>query len=254
MIVIVGMAFEARIAAAPGLQVIQTGYRHELAKTIIRSIRPNCRGLISFGVAGGLAPGLKPGDCVVASAVMSDHGWVQTDQHWSQRVLQRLPKALQGTLLGVRDPLLDPAAKRDTHLKTGAIVVDMESHIVANVAAAHRVPLIAIRVVTDPAERVVPRSAIAAMQPNGSIDAMAVVRSLLKMPREVTGLMRTILDVRAARASLRQGRELLGPAFALPAGTNFTGQRQATASAAVFASYMPTGGILADQRVMQKAE
>jgi hopanoid-associated phosphorylase len=248
------MAFEARIAAAPGLQVIRTGYRHELADTISRSIKPDCRGLISFGVAGGLAPGLKTGDCVVGSAVMSDHGWVQTDPHWSQRVLQRLPNAVHGSILGVRDPLLDPQTKRETHARTGAMTVDMESHIVANVAAAHRMPLIAIRVVTDPAERVVPPTAIAAMQPNGTLDAMAVVRSLMKMPREITGLMRTILDVRTARAMLRQHRELLGPAFALPAGSKFAGHRQPTAAAAAIASYLPGAGMLGPQQVMQKAE
>jgi hopanoid-associated phosphorylase len=248
------MAFEARIAAAPGVQVIRTGYRHELARTISRAIRPDCRGLISFGVAGGLHPSLKPGDCVVGSAVMSDENQVETDPQWSQRVLAALPHASHGIVLGVRDPLLQPSAKRETHLKTGALAVDMESHIVANVAAAHRIPLIAVRVITDPADRVVPKSAIAAMHPDGSLDIAAMMRSLARMPRELAGLLQTILDLRKARAGLRLGRELLGPAFALPANPRLLGTRQVHTTGTVFAPYLPTGAILADQRVMQKAE
>jgi len=48
------------------------------------------------------------------------------------------------------------AAKRALYLKTGALAVDMESHIVAGVAAAHGLPVAAIRVITDPALRAVP--------------------------------------------------------------------------------------------------
>ena len=47
------------------------------------------------------------------------------------------------------------------HQQTGAIAVDMESHVVADAAARHGVPVAAIRVVIDPAERTIPRSALA---------------------------------------------------------------------------------------------
>ena len=42
------------------------------------------------------------------------------------------------------------------HQKTGAVAVDMESHIVAGVAGKHAIPMAAIRVVTDPAVRACP--------------------------------------------------------------------------------------------------
>jgi hypothetical protein len=95
----------------------------------------------------------------------------------------------------------------------------MESHIVAAVGRDHDVPVAAIRVITDPAKRSLPVSAVAAMRPNGTTNIAAMLRSVLKRPRELPALFQTALDARAARATLVRGRNLLGPAFTLPLTT-----------------------------------
>src|SRR5262249_36391766 len=93
MIVVVGLEFEARIAAGPGTQVICSGDGRHLAAALSRAITHDCRGLVSFGVAGGLAPELQPGDCVVGSAVLSGSARLETDRHWSRELLQIIPNA-----------------------------------------------------------------------------------------------------------------------------------------------------------------
>src|SRR5215472_1835815 len=117
MIVVVGLAFEARIAAGPGIHVICSGDGRNLASSLASAVRGGCGGLVSFGVAGGLHPDLQPGDCIVASAVL-------------------------GVLAGVPAPVATPEAKRLLHQRTGAFAVDMESHIVASVAAKHAIPMV----------------------------------------------------------------------------------------------------------------
>jgi hopanoid-associated phosphorylase len=216
LIVVVGLAFEARIAAGPGIRVICSGDGRDLAGALAGACAEGGRSVISFGVAGGLAPGLRPGTCVVGSAILTEAGRVETDHGWSQRLLDTIPDAVHGTILGVPKPVAHPAAKSELHAKTGAVAVDMESHIVAEVAAAHGLPMAAIRVVTDPAARALPASALAAMRPNGSTDIVAMIRSVLRRPREVPALLRTALDARAARATLLRGRRLLGPSLGLP--------------------------------------
>ena len=121
-----------------------------------------CRGLISFGVAGGLAPGLKPGTCVIGSSVIDDGQERPTDERWSQRLRRIIPDAVYGPIVGVRAPIAFAGDKRALHPKTGALAVDMESHVLRRAAAQHGVPVAAIRVVIDPAERTLPRSALAA--------------------------------------------------------------------------------------------
>jgi hopanoid-associated phosphorylase len=215
LIVVVGLAFEARIAAGPGIRVICSGDGRDLAGALADACAQGSRSVISFGVAGGLAPGLRPGTCVVGSAILSGVS-VETDHGWSQRLLETIPGAVHGTILGVPRPIAHPDDKSALHAKTGAVAVDMESHIVAGVAATHGLPMAAIRVVTDPAARALPAAALAAMRPNGSTDIAAMICSVLKRPRDLPALLRTALDARAARATLLRGRRLLGPGLGLP--------------------------------------
>ncbi|MEJ0075367.1 MAG: phosphorylase [Alphaproteobacteria bacterium] len=215
MIAVVGMAFEARIAARLGVPVVCGGDGKHLERSLARAMAVGCKGLISFGVAGGLAPGLKPGTCIIGSSVLDDGEERPTDERWSQRLRRIIPDTAYGPLLGVREPIALADDKSALHRKTGALAVDMESHVVARAAARHGVPLAAIRVVVDPVERTIPRSALAGTRPDGTIDPLAVVRSLMRYPRDLVGLMRMSLDARAARATLVQGSALLGPGLGL---------------------------------------
>jgi adenosylhomocysteine nucleosidase len=222
VIIVVGLAFEARIAAGPGVKVICSGDGRNLATRLTaaiaeaRTLVNGCPGIISFGVAGGLAPHLRSGACVVGSAILSESNRMPTSAEWSQKLLQTIPDAVSGMLLGVTAPIAHPNEKQTLYAKTGAIAVDMESHIVAAVGAAHGLPVAAIRVITDPAKRALPASAVAAMRPNGTTNIAAMIRSVLMRPRELPALLQTALDARAARATLVRGRHLLGPALTIP--------------------------------------
>ena len=217
MIIVVGLAFEARIAAGPGINVVCGGGRSNLTATLTaaiaeaRTLFGDCPGIISFGVAGGLAPQLRPGTCVIGSAILAGSSRLLTNQIWSQKLLQSFPDAVSGMILGASAPVGDPRDKRALHVNTGAIAVDMESHVVATVGAAHGLPVAAMRVITDPAERALPASAVAAMRPNGTTNTIAMIRSVLTRPREIPALFQTALDALAARATLVRGRHLLGP-------------------------------------------
>lgn len=215
MIVVVGMKFEARIAAGLGVPVICGGDGKNLSSLLTHAMAAGCGGLISFGVAGGLAPHLKPGTCVIASEIIDDEGTRATDERWAQRLTRLIPGSVYGAIAGVRQPIAHAADKRRLHGETGALAVDMESHIVAEAAERHRVPFAAIRVVVDPVGRTIPRSALAGSRADGTIDPIAVVRSLARYPRDLVGLIRLSLDTRAARATLMRGRDLLGPGLGL---------------------------------------
>jgi hopanoid-associated phosphorylase len=215
MIVVVGMAFEARIASRLGVPVICGGDGRYLEGSLARTMAAGCGGLISFGVAGGLAPGLKPGTCIIASSILDDEERRATDTRWAQRLMRIIPDAVHGPILGVREPIAQAEEKSALYRQTGALAVDMESHVVARAAAQHGVPLAAIRVVVDPVERTIPRSALAGARSDGSIDPLAVIRSLARYPRDLLGLVRMSLDTRAARATLVRGSALLGPGLGL---------------------------------------
>ena len=72
-----------------------------------------------------------------------------TDPAWSRRLLNMIDDAVHAPIIGVDEPISQPAAKRELHRATGAAAVDMESHIMARVAAAHRLAFAAVRVIVD---------------------------------------------------------------------------------------------------------
>lgn len=216
MIVVVGLAFEARIAAGPGIRVICSGDGKGLAAAIDRAVEERREGLVSFGVAGGLAADLRPGTCIVASEIIDGDRRVATDHAWTQRLLRAHPAAVHAPIVGVPVAVAEPAAKRALHGATGAYGVDMESHVVARAATKHGLPMAVIRVVTDPAQRGLPPSALAGVRADGTTNVAAVMRSLMRRPHDLPALMRVALDTRAARAELLRGRELLRPGLGVP--------------------------------------
>src|SRR5690242_14598519 len=128
MIVVVGMAFEARIVSSLGVRVICGGDGKTLQAELTRAMAAGSSGLISFGVAGGIASSLRPGTCVIASSVI-DHDCVRhADTRWAQRLARLIPGAVSGAILGVPQPIAHSQAKQALHARTGAFAIDMESH------------------------------------------------------------------------------------------------------------------------------
>src|SRR3954454_20080650 len=81
-----GLAAEAKIARAAGFPVvIGAGDRERTAALVEKAVQgANC--LMSFGIAGALAPDLRPGDVVISAEVVSvDHRWT-AEEHFQTRV------------------------------------------------------------------------------------------------------------------------------------------------------------------------
>jgi adenosylhomocysteine nucleosidase len=218
VIAFVGMAFEARIAAGPGVLVVCRNARRELAAAAASAARHGYRGIISFGVAGGLASELRTGDWVVASSVLDADSESETDTAWSNRLLDVIDGASYAPILGVDKPVAEPSRKRELYETTGASAVDMESHVVARIAAAHGLAFAAVRVVVDPADRALPSAALRGMGSDGRADVRAVVRDLVARPSQISPLARIAVDAYAARTEMLRVRRLLGPHFGLVAG------------------------------------
>lgn len=209
------LAFEARIAAGSGVAVI-CGNGSQLVAALEATIKRGISGIISFGIAGGLAPDLAPGDWVVASGVVTAQERFPTDPIWRRKLLDVLPQAMHADIAGVDTPVVEAAAKRALGERTGTTAVDMESHIAARMAAMHGLPFAACRVIIDPAHRRLPPAAMVGLRPDGTPDVGAVFRSVLRRPHQLPALARIALDAGIARAALLRGRRQLGAGFGFP--------------------------------------
>ncbi len=183
------------------------------------------RTLLSWGIAGALDPALRPGTLVTPSQVVAPDGTLLALASAAAGSDPRPPPS-GGTdgegaaaprpvalLAGSEEVLLDPAAKAELRARTGAAAVDMESHRVAAAAAAAGLPCIAVRAISDPAERALPRLATDALDDRGRPRIGAVLAGLLRHPGDLPALLAAGRDSRAALAALRDAADGLIPAL-----------------------------------------
>ena len=212
VIAVTGLAIEARIAQGPGVIALASGGdARQLVSALEREIARGANAIMSFGIAGALAADLAAGTWLVARTIVTPTANWQADPEWTRAIAARLPGALTANLAGVDAIVATAAAKHALRRDTGAASVDTESHVAAEIAAAHGLPFAAFRVVADPARRALPPSVHVALRADGRVNRTAVLASLVRTPSQLGLLARTAIDAHVAFRALSRGRRRLGP-------------------------------------------
>ena len=214
ILIVTGLVQEARIAAGPGMTVICSSSDPNQLRALLTVFDPTTiRGVISFGVAGGLDPSLRSGDVVVATEVMAgDARWLaglSLNEELVSGIALGRRRVVRGGLAGVEEVVVARARKAALHADTGAAAVDMESHIAAAYATGAGLPFAAVRVISDPADRSLPALAKSAIKPNGDIDLRNILRGVVRNPRTLSALVSMGIDFNRALRSLRGCRGFL---------------------------------------------
>ncbi len=174
-------------------------------------------GLLSFGLAGGLDPALRPGMVIVPERVVVGGGLlfplplregvnIPTDPALNQRLGGATPHAI----LGGEAIAASAAEKHRLWQTTGAAAIDLESGAVARAAAGHGLPFAVLRVICDPAGRDLPPAALTALDGRGAIGLLRVIGSLIARPGQFPGLMQLAADAAAARRALAERVAAIG--------------------------------------------
>lgn len=215
-----GLQREARILSGEGVVAIPGGGDAARLEAALDAAAPGAAMILSCGIAGALHPALKAGDTVlhlppfvpsaVGGRVLDDdvsvatspgsHGW----DDWAERLKDALPHAHYGLIIGQDRIAATAAEKAALHAATGALAVDMESHIAARVAARHSLPFAAIRAISDTAHETLPPAALVGMKPDGSMALGKVLASLARRPWQLPALIRTGQGAKRAFAALRR--------------------------------------------------
>src|SRR5215831_13578222 len=128
ILIVTGLVQEARIAAGPGMAVICSSSDSQQLRALLTVFDPTTiRGVISFGVAGGLDPSLRSGDIVVATEVMAgDARWLAglslSEQQIASIALGRR-RVVRGGLAGVEKVVVAQSCKAALRSETGAAAV-----------------------------------------------------------------------------------------------------------------------------------
>lgn len=213
--IVTGLSAEARIARRAlhrDDRVACAAASPQRARTEAeRLIGSGADALLSFGVAGGLDPALKPGTLILAETVVEGDETYPSDADWHDAVMaEAAPLALvPGALAGSDHALTSAADKSALYEASDALAVDMESHAVAAVAAERGLPFLALRAIADPAQRSLPRAALGSIGPDGRSRLGPVLLGLGRRPWELPALLALDRSFRAALAALEKAAKTL---------------------------------------------
>jgi adenosylhomocysteine nucleosidase len=174
--------------------------------TLIESESP--RVIIATGFAGGLKPGLSPGDVFVASEVCeADNAsarWA-TPPHLLE-LADSVPldgrEIHVGRLVTVDKVASSCQDKRELCRRAGADAVDMESSGILRVAAERQVPVICVRAILDEVDFELPFDFGKIFTPEGRPRLLGALGAIAERPGGVAKLLPLRTRARAAAKSL----------------------------------------------------
>ncbi|RMF13424.1 MAG: hypothetical protein D6757_08030, partial [Alphaproteobacteria bacterium] len=204
-----GLPATAVACGGPGPQ----GVARAWGMTHAGSGRP--RLVLSFGLAGGLVPGLHAGDACWPAEVLSEAGEVRPTATLPKGSAVRFGIRCGGRLLSCSQPLADRRAKAFSHADHGAQLVDMESYALAEIAARREIPFAVLRVIADEAGDRLQAAVTEATDTAGRVHPVRLVTKLARTPGDWRDFARLARVGRRAEAALgRVGAAL--PEILLP--------------------------------------
>jgi adenosylhomocysteine nucleosidase len=204
--VVAALAFEARCFGKPsdGCLIRLSGIGADNAARAAHAlVAAGAGALLSWGVAGALDPDLASGTAVLPTEVLRQGRRFATSRLWRERLrsaLQGHVRVVAGALLTSDVAVAAVALKASLFRDTQAVAVDMESAAVAEVAADHGLPFVALRVILDTARDSLPESVLR----DFARAARPPLWSLLCAPADWGRLLRLAAQYRVARRALSE--------------------------------------------------
>lgn len=191
------------------VSLIVSGIGQDSASTAAEKlIDEGVDGLLSAGTAGALAPGMRPGDLLIPSIILTAAGRTQwATRQWHQHVLGCFANSKMTVytdhLLSLDRIIGKTADKHQLYTESGASAVDMESAAILAIAETHRIPALVIRSIVDPASFGVPDFILRNSDNYGRISMLALMKCLLRHPANIGTLLQLAGYFQLATRSLR---------------------------------------------------
>jgi hopanoid-associated phosphorylase len=204
--ILCGIEAEAKVAnGVANADVACAAARPQKARWMARElVKRGAKRLMSFGIAGGLEPGLPIGAMVIGAQVAASDGTWECDKAWSAELVQKFPQAHVGGVWGSEKLIASAREKRALYEKSRCLIVDMESQCAGQIAAEAGLPLSVLRVVCDSADMDVPPVVMAAIGEDGKIHIGRTLWHLLRHPLQVPDLFHVMCGTGKALGELKR--------------------------------------------------
>lgn len=209
--IICGLASEAAtVRTLPDAKIAVSCADPRIGCQLVRKlIQQGATRLLSFGLAGGLAPELPAGALVIGTAVQTDQRLWQVDTTWCDQLKHCLPQAETGKVWGSGSMVVTPSTKAELFQRSQCMIADMESQIVAEAATDAGLPFAILRAVIDTADMGLPPAALAPLDGQGNPKLGNILLSLMQQPSQLPELLHLGRNNQLALAALRQATTAL---------------------------------------------
>lgn len=169
--------------------------------------------LISWGTAGGLAPGVTAGQLILPNQIIDQKNNIfNVNVLWRNQLQMKLGHQItvnHGLLLQAEQIVNAVAGKQHLFSQYQAVAVDMESGAVAEVANREGLPFMAIRSVVDTADVAFPEWLQSSLNSEGEIQLGSLGKKLSLHPTRLKDLIHFSGAFAAARSTLNKIADLL---------------------------------------------
>lgn len=196
---VTGLAAEAKLLRGTGFMVgVGGGLPDGAYRAAEALVAQGALALVSFGLAGGLARDVTPGDVLVPNAVIEGPRAYKCDDG----LMAFLGGSTGKPILAGHRIAVTASDKSKLFRRSKAVAIDLESGAVARVASGRGLPFAVLRAVADAADRNLPPAAGVPLKAGGGIDLQAILRSVAANPGQIPGLLGLARDARRAQAAL----------------------------------------------------
>jgi len=160
------------------------------------------KAVVLAGYGGALVPPLKVGQVVVSNNFSSE----------AVLGFLRMLSGFDFASFCMIDEVVGTPEKRDAYAQaTRSQVADMETETVANIVSTHQIPFMAVRVISDDYQQVLPTGALAAgfNAPKGHATPLRLLGYLVTRPGDVMPFKKFVSGLSAARKNLTKFLEQL---------------------------------------------
>lgn len=172
---------------------------------------------IAAGLAGSLRPEHRIGEVLAARDIMElESGRTIRAGAALLRRAEDCKAVLIDRLLTSPEMILSAEGKKRLANMAGA--VEMESFAIAREAAAKRIPVIAIRAISDEADEDLPMDFANILDENGNVRKAKLARALVRSPHKLPALVRLGKNSQAAAGNLAEFLERLVTQLAAASG------------------------------------
>ena len=204
------------VEIAPGVLLVLSGMGQFRARQAAeRLVDAKADALISFGVAGGLAREIRPGElCIPEKIITADFSELHTDPDRHEdmlALLQNAPVKLHtAPLFSGNEIVRSTNAKALINKQTQAIAIDMESTAIVEAARAAQLPGLVVRAIVDSVGTQLSTSVLRHTDHFGRVRLLPMLGTLLAQPAQILPLIKLSACFKAATTTLQwTARQLL---------------------------------------------